>query len=80
MCFACVHFLGKGTGKLSEGVNVTEKVHPLEVLEPGAEHVVRLLTKNWVGNNSIFEDVIEARGRGETWDGSGQPQTVRPVL
>lgn len=58
--------LGEGSnslGKISEGVNVTRKVHALEALEPGAEHVVRLLTKNWVDNNSIFEDVIEARGR-----------------
>ncbi|KAM8758304.1 neural cell adhesion molecule L1-like protein isoform 2-T2 [Rhynchonycteris naso] len=50
-------------GKIPEGVNGTRKGHPLEALEPGAEHIVRLLTKTWVDNNSIFEDVIEARGR-----------------
>lgn len=59
---------GRGLGKLAEGVNATEKVHPPEVPEPGAERAVHLLPKNWVGNNSIFEDVIEARGRGEKWD------------
>ncbi|KAB1264443.1 Neural cell adhesion molecule L1-like protein [Camelus dromedarius] len=53
----------KSVGKMSEGVNVTQKTHPVEVFEPGAEHIVRLLTKNWVDNNSIFEDVIETRGR-----------------
>ncbi|XP_011382147.1 neural cell adhesion molecule L1-like protein [Pteropus vampyrus] len=54
----------KGLGKLSGGVNLTQKLHPVEVFEPGADHVVRLSTKNWVDNSSIFEDVIEARGRG----------------
>uniref|UniRef100_A0A8C2Y1G5 Neural cell adhesion molecule L1-like protein n=1 Tax=Capra hircus TaxID=9925 RepID=A0A8C2Y1G5_CAPHI len=53
----------KSVGKISEGVNLTQKIHPVESFEPGAEHVVRLLTKNWVDNNSIFEDVIETRGR-----------------
>uniref|UniRef100_A0A8C7AEN9 Neural cell adhesion molecule L1-like protein n=1 Tax=Neovison vison TaxID=452646 RepID=A0A8C7AEN9_NEOVI len=53
----------KSIGKISEGVNLTQKTHPVEVFEPGAEHIVRLLTKNWVDNNSIFEDVIETRGR-----------------
>ncbi|KAM8925736.1 neural cell adhesion molecule L1-like protein isoform 1-T1 [Lycaon pictus] len=58
--------LGEGSksiGKISEGVNLTQKTHSVEVFEPGAEHIVRLLTKNWVDNNSIFEDVIETRGR-----------------
>ncbi|XP_036288001.1 neural cell adhesion molecule L1-like protein isoform X4 [Pipistrellus kuhlii] len=53
----------RGVGKLPEGVNATEQAQPPEVPEPGAEHEVRLLPKNWAGNNSIFEDVIEARGR-----------------
>uniref|UniRef100_A0A8D0XJ90 Neural cell adhesion molecule L1-like protein n=1 Tax=Sus scrofa TaxID=9823 RepID=A0A8D0XJ90_PIG len=53
----------KSVGKISEGVNLTQKIHPVEAIEPGAEHIVRLLTKNWVDNNSIFEDVIETRGR-----------------
>ena len=61
----CVRFLGKSVGKISEGVNLTQKIHPVEAFEPGAEHVVRLLTKSWVANNSIFEDVIETRGTGE---------------
>ncbi|XP_049632770.1 neural cell adhesion molecule L1-like protein isoform X2 [Suncus etruscus] len=54
---------GKSIGKSSEGINITQKSHLGEAFEPGAEHIVRLLTKNWVDNNSIFEDVIESRGR-----------------
>ncbi|XP_032146386.1 neural cell adhesion molecule L1-like protein isoform X1 [Sapajus apella] len=53
----------KGIGKISEGVNLTQKTHPVEVFEPGAEHIVRLMTKNWGDNDSIFQDVIETRGR-----------------
>ncbi|XP_066100707.1 neural cell adhesion molecule L1-like protein isoform X1 [Saccopteryx bilineata] len=53
----------RGPGKTPEGVNGTRTGHPAEALEPGAEHVVRLLTKTWVDNSSIFEDVVEARGR-----------------
>uniref|UniRef100_A0A2K6FR12 Cell adhesion molecule L1 like n=1 Tax=Propithecus coquereli TaxID=379532 RepID=A0A2K6FR12_PROCO len=49
--------------EISEGVNLTQKNHPVEVLEPGAEHIVRLMTKNWADNDSIFQDVIETRGR-----------------
>lgn len=65
-----VHSIGKGIGKISEAVNPTQKFHPIEALEPGTEYTVRLVTKNWVDNNSIFEDVIETRGRGETWNPS----------
>nr|XP_025040149.1 neural cell adhesion molecule L1-like protein isoform X3 [Pelodiscus sinensis] len=54
---------GKGIGKISEAVNPTQKFHPIEALEPGTEYTVRLVTKNWVDNNSIFEDVIETRER-----------------
>ncbi|NXJ04478.1 NCHL1 protein, partial [Odontophorus gujanensis] len=53
----------KGVDKISEAVNPTQKFHPIEALEPGTEYTVRLVTKNWVDNNSIFEDVIETRGR-----------------
>ncbi|NXE06852.1 NCHL1 protein, partial [Lophotis ruficrista] len=53
----------KGIGKISEAVKPTQKFHPIEALEPGTEYTVRLVTKNWVDNNSIFEDVIETRGR-----------------
>ncbi|NWX13869.1 NCHL1 protein, partial [Aegotheles bennettii] len=53
----------KGISKISEAVNPTQKFHPIEALEPGTEYTVRLVTKNWVDNNSIFEDVIETRGR-----------------
>ncbi|XP_032988023.1 neural cell adhesion molecule L1-like protein isoform X5 [Rhinolophus ferrumequinum] len=54
---------GKSIGKIPEGVNVTRKMHPVEAFEPGAEPIVRVLPKSWVDNNSIFEDVIETRGR-----------------
>ncbi|XP_050760946.1 neural cell adhesion molecule L1-like protein [Gymnogyps californianus] len=53
----------KGIGKIAEAVKPTQKFHPIEALEPGTEYTVRLVTKNWVDNNSIFEDVIETRGR-----------------
>ncbi|NXM32116.1 NCHL1 protein, partial [Oxyruncus cristatus] len=53
----------KGTGRMSDAVKPTQKFHPIEALEPGTEYTVRLVTKNWVDNNSIFEDVIETRGR-----------------
>lgn len=66
--FNCVPFLGKGIRKITEGVNLTQKSHPVEVLVPGAEHIVHLMTKNWGDNDSIFQDVIETRGRGEKWD------------
>ncbi|NWW76473.1 NCHL1 protein, partial [Climacteris rufus] len=54
---------GKGSGKIADAVKPTQKFHPSEALEPGTEYTVRLVTKNWVDNNSIFEDVIETRGR-----------------
>ncbi|XP_029334663.1 neural cell adhesion molecule L1-like protein isoform X1 [Mus caroli] len=53
----------KGIRKITEGVNLTQKIHPVEVLVPGAEHIVHLMTKNWGDNDSIFQDVIETRGR-----------------
>ncbi|XP_021046414.1 neural cell adhesion molecule L1-like protein isoform X2 [Mus pahari] len=52
-----------GIRKITEGVNLTQKSHPVEVLVPGAEHIVHLMTKNWGDNDSIFQDVIESRGR-----------------
>ncbi|XP_063116338.1 neural cell adhesion molecule L1-like protein isoform X2 [Cavia porcellus] len=58
--------LGEGSKdirKISEGVNLTQKINPVEVSEPGAEHIVHLMTKNWGDNDSIFQDVIETRGR-----------------
>ncbi|XP_047390608.1 neural cell adhesion molecule L1-like protein isoform X2 [Sciurus carolinensis] len=53
----------EGVRKITEGVNLTQKIHPVEVFEPGAEHIVHLMTKNWGDNDSIFQDVIETRGR-----------------
>ncbi|MBN3323700.1 NCHL1 protein, partial [Atractosteus spatula] len=55
----------KGNWKISEAVNASKNFHIIEGLEPGSEYTVRLLTKNWVDNASIFEDVIETRGKGE---------------
>ncbi|KAJ6668261.1 hypothetical protein lerEdw1_015638 [Lerista edwardsae] len=54
---------GKAVGKISEAVKPTPKTQPHEVLEPGTAYTVRLVTKNWVDNNSISADVIETRGR-----------------
>uniref|UniRef100_A0A4W3J3B0 Neural cell adhesion molecule L1-like protein n=1 Tax=Callorhinchus milii TaxID=7868 RepID=A0A4W3J3B0_CALMI len=54
---------GKGKWKISEAVNVSKKFHILEGLEPGSEYSIRLMTKNWFDNTSIFEDVIETRGK-----------------
>uniref|UniRef100_A0A4W3JPS8 Neural cell adhesion molecule L1-like protein n=1 Tax=Callorhinchus milii TaxID=7868 RepID=A0A4W3JPS8_CALMI len=56
-------FIGKGKWKISEAVNVSKKFHILEGLEPGSEYSIRLMTKNWFDNTSIFEDVIETRGK-----------------
>ncbi|NWV68569.1 NCHL1 protein, partial [Malurus elegans] len=53
----------KGSGRIAAAVKPTQKFQPSEALEAGTEHTVRLVTKNWVDNNSIFEDVIETRGR-----------------
>nr|XP_004651559.2 neural cell adhesion molecule L1-like protein [Jaculus jaculus]XP_044989785.1 neural cell adhesion molecule L1-like protein [Jaculus jaculus]XP_044989786.1 neural cell adhesion molecule L1-like protein [Jaculus jaculus]XP_044989787.1 neural cell adhesion molecule L1-like protein [Jaculus jaculus]XP_044989788.1 neural cell adhesion molecule L1-like protein [Jaculus jaculus]XP_044989789.1 neural cell adhesion molecule L1-like protein [Jaculus jaculus]XP_044989790.1 neural cell adhesion molec len=53
----------KGIRKMSEGINLTQKIHPVEVSVPGSEHIVHLMTKNWGDNDSIFQDVIETRGR-----------------
>uniref|UniRef100_A0A8B9ZJD4 Neural cell adhesion molecule L1-like protein n=1 Tax=Anas platyrhynchos TaxID=8839 RepID=A0A8B9ZJD4_ANAPL len=49
-----------------KALTITEKkiiLRIFQALEPGTEYTVRLVTKNWVDNNSIFEDVIETRGR-----------------
>ncbi|NXD47232.1 NCHL1 protein, partial [Corvus moneduloides] len=54
---------GKGSSKISDALKPTPKFQPSEALEPGTEYTIRLVTKNWVDNNSIFEDVIETRGR-----------------
>lgn len=61
-----MHSVGKGSGRIADAVKPTPKFQPSEALEPGTEYTIRLVTKNWVDNNSIFEDVIETRGRGET--------------
>uniref|UniRef100_W5MUN0 Neural cell adhesion molecule L1-like protein n=1 Tax=Lepisosteus oculatus TaxID=7918 RepID=W5MUN0_LEPOC len=63
--FFLVIMKSKGNWKISEAVNASKNFHIIEGLEPGSEYTVRLLTKNWVDNASIFEDVIETRGKGE---------------
>ncbi|CAB1314721.1 unnamed protein product [Coregonus sp. 'balchen'] len=54
----------KGNWKISEAVNISKTFHIIEGLEPGTAYTVRLMTKNWVDNSSIFEDVIRTRVKG----------------
>ncbi|XP_041130172.1 neural cell adhesion molecule L1-like protein isoform X11 [Polyodon spathula] len=54
---------GKGNWKISEAVNISQNFHIIEGLDPGSEYTIRLMTKNWVDNTSIFEDVVETRGK-----------------
>ncbi|XP_069499630.1 neural cell adhesion molecule L1-like protein isoform X2 [Ambystoma mexicanum] len=49
--------------KVSEAGNAAHTFRPVEVQEPGSDYTIHLVTKNWVDNGSIFEDVIETRGR-----------------
>ncbi|XP_041130163.1 neural cell adhesion molecule L1-like protein isoform X3 [Polyodon spathula] len=53
----------KGNWKISEAVNISQNFHIIEGLDPGSEYTIRLMTKNWVDNTSIFEDVVETRGK-----------------
>ncbi|XP_041945854.1 neural cell adhesion molecule L1-like protein isoform X3 [Alosa sapidissima] len=53
-----------GNWKISEPLNSSKTFHIIEGLEPGTEYTVRLITKNWVDNSSIFEDVIKTRAKG----------------
>ncbi|XP_078270602.1 neural cell adhesion molecule L1-like protein isoform X1 [Rhinoraja longicauda] len=53
----------KGKWKISDAVNVSHNFHILNGLEPGTEYTIRLMAKNWFDNTSIFEDVIETRGK-----------------
>ncbi|XP_032066487.1 neural cell adhesion molecule L1-like protein [Thamnophis elegans] len=55
----------KAVGKITE-VKPTPKSQPVEALDPGTANTIRLMTKNWVDNNSISADVIETRGRAYT--------------
>ncbi|KAG8128012.1 hypothetical protein E2320_014882, partial [Naja naja] len=55
----------KAVGKITE-VKPTPKSQPVEPLDPGTANTIRLMTKNWVDNNSISADVIETRGRAYT--------------
>lgn len=46
-------------------LNSSKTFHIIEGLEPGTEYTVRLMTKSWVDNSSIFEDVIRTSAKGE---------------
>uniref|UniRef100_A0A8C1QXT6 Neural cell adhesion molecule L1-like protein n=1 Tax=Cyprinus carpio TaxID=7962 RepID=A0A8C1QXT6_CYPCA len=50
--------------KISDALNSSMTFHIIEGLEPGTEYTVRLMTKSWVDNSSIFEDVIRTSAKG----------------
>ncbi|XP_077054177.1 neural cell adhesion molecule L1-like protein isoform X5 [Siphateles boraxobius] len=54
----------EGNWKISDALNSSKTFHIIEGLEPGTEYTVRLMTKSWVDNSSIFEDVIKTRAKG----------------
>ncbi|ROL50768.1 Neural cell adhesion molecule L1-like protein [Anabarilius grahami] len=54
----------EGNWKISDALNSSKSFHIIEGLEPGTEYTVRLMTKSWVDNSSIFEDVIRTRVKG----------------
>ncbi|XP_067230023.1 neural cell adhesion molecule L1-like protein isoform X4 [Chanodichthys erythropterus] len=54
----------EGNWKISDALNSSKTFHIIEGLEPGTEYTVRLMTKSWVDNSSIFEDVIRTRVKG----------------
>ncbi|XP_067316335.1 neural cell adhesion molecule L1-like protein isoform X3 [Pseudorasbora parva] len=54
----------EGNWKISDVLNSSKTFHVIEGLEPGTEYTVRLMTKSWVDNSSIFEDVIRTRAKG----------------
>lgn len=60
-----VHPVGEGNWKISDALNSSKTFHIIEGLEPGTEYTVRLMTKSWVDNSSIFEDVIRTSAKGE---------------
>ncbi|XP_029449318.1 neural cell adhesion molecule L1-like protein isoform X2 [Rhinatrema bivittatum] len=52
-----------GIGRISEAVNSTQRFRPTDSHEPRVQLTVQLVTKSEASNSSIFEDVIETRGR-----------------
>ncbi|TRY69801.1 hypothetical protein DNTS_000588, partial [Danionella cerebrum] len=54
----------EGNWKISDALNSSKTFHIIEGLDPGTEYTVRLMTKSWVDNSSIFEDVIKTRATG----------------
>uniref|UniRef100_A0A672NTP8 Cell adhesion molecule L1-like b n=1 Tax=Sinocyclocheilus grahami TaxID=75366 RepID=A0A672NTP8_SINGR len=54
----------EGNWKISDALNSSKTFHIIEGLEPGTEYTVRLMTKSWVDNSSIFEDVIRTSAKG----------------
>uniref|UniRef100_A0A8C2BJG0 Neural cell adhesion molecule L1-like protein n=1 Tax=Cyprinus carpio TaxID=7962 RepID=A0A8C2BJG0_CYPCA len=61
---ATVSSIGEGNWKISDALNSSKTFHIIEGLEPGTEYTVRLMTKSWVDNSSIFEDVIRTSAKG----------------
>ncbi|XP_051568295.1 neural cell adhesion molecule L1-like protein isoform X3 [Myxocyprinus asiaticus] len=54
----------EGNWMISDALNSSKNFHVIEGLEPWTEYTVRLMTKSWVDNSSIFEDVIRTRAKG----------------
>ncbi|XP_016374536.1 neural cell adhesion molecule L1-like protein isoform X3 [Sinocyclocheilus rhinocerous] len=54
----------EGNWKISDALNSSKTFHIIEGLEPATEYTVRLMTKSWVDNSSIFEDVIRTSAKG----------------
>uniref|UniRef100_A0A8C1IFU9 Neural cell adhesion molecule L1-like protein n=1 Tax=Cyprinus carpio TaxID=7962 RepID=A0A8C1IFU9_CYPCA len=61
---ATLSSIGEGNWKISDALNSSKTFHIIEGLEPGTEYTVRLMTKSWVDNSSIFEDVIRTSAKG----------------
>uniref|UniRef100_A0A671NVM2 Neural cell adhesion molecule L1-like protein n=1 Tax=Sinocyclocheilus anshuiensis TaxID=1608454 RepID=A0A671NVM2_9TELE len=54
----------EGNWKISDALNSSKTFHIIEGLEPATEYTVRLMTKSWVDNSSIFEDIIRTSAKG----------------
>uniref|UniRef100_A0A673FZH5 Neural cell adhesion molecule L1-like protein n=1 Tax=Sinocyclocheilus rhinocerous TaxID=307959 RepID=A0A673FZH5_9TELE len=61
---ATLSSIGEGNWKISDALNSSKTFHIIEGLEPATEYTVRLMTKSWVDNSSIFEDVIRTSAKG----------------
>uniref|UniRef100_A0A671NX80 Neural cell adhesion molecule L1-like protein n=1 Tax=Sinocyclocheilus anshuiensis TaxID=1608454 RepID=A0A671NX80_9TELE len=61
---ATLSSIGEGNWKISDALNSSKTFHIIEGLEPATEYTVRLMTKSWVDNSSIFEDIIRTSAKG----------------